>query len=154
MMRASLFHAVRFVSSGIALLTLCSPAAAQSISYESSLRYSQGKYTTDGTVTSSFWLNEFTYSTARWWAEVMVPLIYQDSADVRYVGGMPMPVRERGGGGGITTGEAAEAPAAGRASPDHPLISKNSASQIPTSPLEPSSTKTLPSGARWGSSPR
>jgi hypothetical protein len=92
-----------FIAGCIAFFAHCQPSAAQSFSYEGALRYSQGKYTLDETVTSAFWLNEFSYSSRGWWAEAVVPVIYQDSADVRYVGGMPMPVgghHEGGGGGG------------------------------------------------------
>jgi len=86
-----------------AVFLQCTSSAAQSFSYEGAIRYSQGKYTLDETVTSAFWLNEFSYSSRGWWADVVVPVIYQDSTDVRYVGGMPMPVgghHEGGGGGG------------------------------------------------------
>lgn len=84
----------------VALLGGTIPSAAQSFSYEGAIRYSQGKYTLDETVTSAFWLNEFSYSSRSWWAEAVVPIIYQDSADVRYVGGMPMPGPGHQGGGG------------------------------------------------------
>ena len=84
----------------VAIVAVCSPVCAQTILYEGAVRYSQGKYTLDETVTSAFLLNEFTYSSERWYAELMVPVIYQDSASVRYVGGMPMPVGGHHGGGG------------------------------------------------------
>ena len=76
------------------------PLAAQGFSYEGAFRYSQGKYTLDETVTSAFLFNEFTFTSNRWWAEAMLPVIYQDSPNVRYVGGMPMPGGGHGGGGG------------------------------------------------------
>lgn len=81
-----------------------SSATAQSISYEGAVRYSKGKYTLGETVTSAFFLNEFTFSSKTWFAEILLPLIYQDSPDVRYVGGMPMPVGDHHGSGGMKTG--------------------------------------------------
>lgn len=76
------------------------PLASQTFSYEGALRYSQGTYTLDETVTSAFLFNEFTVTSSRWWVEAMLPVIYQDSPNVRYVGGMPMPGGGHHGGGG------------------------------------------------------
>mgnify|MGYP001813741073 FL=1 len=80
------------------------PVWSQSVLYEGAVRYSQGKYTLDETVTSAFLLNEFTYSSRNWFVEALLPVIYQDSNDVRYVGGMPMPVGEHHGEGGMPGG--------------------------------------------------
>jgi hypothetical protein len=88
------------VAAAAAFLGAGAPSWAQSIQYEGAVRYSQGTYTLDETVTSAFLLNEFTYSSQRWFAELLFPVIYQDSADVRYVGGMPMPVGDHHGGDG------------------------------------------------------
>ena len=88
----------------LAIVAVCSPVSAQTILYEGAVRYSQGKYTLDETVTSACLLNEFTYSSQRWFAEVLLPVIYQDSADVRYVGGMPMPVGDHHGDHGVSGG--------------------------------------------------
>ena len=84
----------------VATIAVSTPALAQSVLYDGTIRYSQGKYTLDETVTSAFLLNEFTYSSEHWFAEVLLPVIYQDSAEVRYVGGMPMPTRGHNGDGG------------------------------------------------------
>lgn len=98
----------RVCLAGVLLFAAVPTAAAQTISYDGILRYSQGKYTLDETVTSVFLINEISYSARGWWAELTVPVIYQDSANVRYVGGMPMPGGghhdggngHHGGGGG------------------------------------------------------
>ena len=84
----------------VVMFAVSPPALAQSVFYEGAIRYSQGKYTLDETVTSAFLLNEFTYSSQHWFAEVLLPVIYQNSNDVRYVGGMPMPVGGHHGDGG------------------------------------------------------
>ena len=97
----------RHLLTAIIIVAATAPSAtvcAQSILYEGAIRYSQGKYTLDETVTSAFLLNEFTYSSQFWFAEALLPVIYQDSNDVRYVGGMPMPVGEHHGGGGMPGG--------------------------------------------------
>lgn len=98
-------HLVSAVSAvcSIAVLLHNSPAAAQSFSYDGAVRFSKGTYTLSETVTSVFFLNEFSFTSRRWWAEAVLSVIYQDSPNVRYVGGMPMPDgghHDGGGGGG------------------------------------------------------
>jgi len=91
--------ALAFVLLASSLTVVNGEANAQSLSYDGSLRYSTGSYNLGHTVTSGFLLNELTWSSSRWYAELTVPVIWQDSADVRYVGGMPMPGGIPGEGG-------------------------------------------------------
>ena len=92
----------------LALSAVVLPVHAQVFTYDGSLRVSRGDYTFDDAITSAFLINELSVEESGWWVELTVPVIYQDSPDVRYAGGMPMPggrqPSEGHGGGGYQGG--------------------------------------------------
>lgn len=75
------------------------PAAAQEATWDLSLRTASGRYTLDETVTSVLLVNQATLSFSGLFLEAALPVVWQDSADVLWVGGGVMPVGPHGGDG-------------------------------------------------------
>ena len=80
------------------------PATAQDLALEVSLGGATGEYGTDTPVTSIILTNILTFSEGRFFADIDLPVIYQTSNTLTWVGGLPTPRgqggSEGGGGGG------------------------------------------------------
>lgn len=86
-------------------------AVAQEWWYDGSLRVATGDYGGDDDITALILTNEVGWQHGAWFVGLAVPVISQDSPDLRYVGGGPMPVG--GGHGGSMHGPGHPGPGGG-----------------------------------------
>lgn len=75
-------------------------AGAQRLEYEGTLRGARGTYTLGDDITSIIFVNQLTASGGGWFAQLSLPVIWQDSSQVPYVAGLPMPGMGSGMSGG------------------------------------------------------
>jgi hypothetical protein len=77
-----------------AILLAAAPAFADGWTYSGSVGYANGDYTLPEETTTILLLNGLSWSGGRWWLVGSLPVIYQDTSNVSYAGGTPVPAPE------------------------------------------------------------